>query len=783
MKYLFLVWCIIIKYSIAQEICNNCIDDDGDGLIDCYDPECKNDTAFCSNFYLGVLDSSELSVCNDHFELIEMWSVPGNYSLTDLLVGDIDGDNVPDVLAKNYTSTTTLYIFDGATGLLKNSLPDSSSYHCIGDVDKDGYSEIFGLKHTPARIVRYEHTLGTPTWTAFPPSSIGDHLSLADFDGNDTAELYVNGYIYNSITGMLLVDGSSQMSMTYPQTVAADVLPDIACQYCDGLELINGGNVFAIDLKGGALTLVKSVQMGPVKGRISVADFDSDGFLDVIVNAFDTIYVYNPRTGNLIGNPFTYPQFVSGLEVLLIGNLDNDPGLEIGSIDDRYFVIDDDMTLKWENTEVLDASSGYVPSLMFDFNCDGMQEIVVRGDDGAMHIMRGSDGQILASSLPCNSLTAREHPIIADINNDGHADIICGCADGLKVYTGAAPNNWAASRKVWNQYNYFNVNINDDLTVPCKQQNHGDKNIPSQLNSFFTQAPLFDQNGQACQKNSVFVDALMRIDTMIYLNCDSVNILYSICNISTDSTINLGMYYSIYLDSASQRIKVLTDAVPVSLSPGQCWSSGIIIQATNTEMYFYANDNGFDPDYPPSFTFSECDLSNNTDHIFLEQLSPPLIELEDNFSLCFGDTIILGLYEVNYLWSNGSTESFITIKEMGIYGIRVSLSETDNCYTKDSITINFDNCIQSFFIPNTFSPNGDGVNDFLYIQTISLKVLKFQLFDRMGNLVFETNNLKDRWDGVTQNGKIKAGVFIYYTVMEDLSGNPIIQRGNISVTK
>src|SRR5690606_37863556 len=55
-------------------------------------------------------------------------------------------------------------------------------------------------------------------------------------------------------------------------------------------------------------------------------------------------------------------------------------------------------------------------------------------------------------------------------------------------------------------------------------------------------------------------------------------------------------------------------------------------------------------------------------------------------------------------------------------------------------------------IPNAFTPNGDGLNDVFQIQNLDFeKILAFRIYNRYGQLVFETNNVKEGWDG-TING-------------------------------
>jgi PKD repeat protein len=76
----------------------------------------------------------------------------------------------------------------------------------------------------------------------------------------------------------------------------------------------------------------------------------------------------------------------------------------------------------------------------------------------------------------------------------------------------------------------------------------------------------------------------------------------------------------------------------------------------------------------------------------------------------------------------------------------VITSDTNGCVSSDNITIivEFENVI---FVPNIFSPNGDGVNDMLFVRGKGVAELKFFVYDRWGEKVFETTRLDVGWDG------------------------------------
>jgi gliding motility-associated-like protein len=67
------------------------------------------------------------------------------------------------------------------------------------------------------------------------------------------------------------------------------------------------------------------------------------------------------------------------------------------------------------------------------------------------------------------------------------------------------------------------------------------------------------------------------------------------------------------------------------------------------------------------------------------------------------------------------------------------------------------------FIPNTFTPNGDGNNDVFNVKGLGLKVTGFsmELFDRWGHSMFSTKDIAKGWDGTVKGQPAQDGVYIY----------------------
>lgn len=133
-----------------------------------------------------------------------------------------------------------------------------------------------------------------------------------------------------------------------------------------------------------------------------------------------------------------------------------------------------------------------------------------------------------------------------------------------------------------------------------------------------------------------------------------------------------------------------------------------------------------------------------------------------------------------YIWPDGSTGNSFLIEEDGTYNIDVQ----HPCERyQDTIEVS---CSCLPFIPNSFTPNGDGQNDQFRV-TFECKTKEFELsiFDKFGALIFNTNNLKEGWDGIHQQQRVNGGVYVYamHLITNDNAEKEIYQTGNFLLVR
>jgi gliding motility-associated-like protein len=120
---------------------------------------------------------------------------------------------------------------------------------------------------------------------------------------------------------------------------------------------------------------------------------------------------------------------------------------------------------------------------------------------------------------------------------------------------------------------------------------------------------------------------------------------------------------------------------------------------------------------------------------------------------------------------------------------RVRVSNQYGCESSDTVSIRLSCPNTSLFIPNTFTPNGDGLNDIFFPQGKGIRVIKYlRIFNRWGELVFEKQNFninddKNGWNGTFKGKILPPDVFVYDTEMVCDNNQIIKQYGNLMILR
>jgi gliding motility-associated-like protein len=146
-----------------------------------------------------------------------------------------------------------------------------------------------------------------------------------------------------------------------------------------------------------------------------------------------------------------------------------------------------------------------------------------------------------------------------------------------------------------------------------------------------------------------------------------------------------------------------------------------------------------------------------------------------NYSSVF-DTTIYGLNSLDY---NGFSYNNDNPSSSELF------TSSDGCDSSVTVNVVFEN-ESIFFIPDGFSPNSDGNNDYLYVMGGGLQDVVFRVFNRWGQLVFETDcccNQECGWDGRLNGYSLNNGTYVYFFKALDSNGDKISSKGTISLIK
>lgn len=116
----------------------------------------------------------------------------------------------------------------------------------------------------------------------------------------------------------------------------------------------------------------------------------------------------------------------------------------------------------------------------------------------------------------------------------------------------------------------------------------------------------------------------------------------------------------------------------------------------------------------------------------------------------------------------------------------VSVTDTFGCTLTDTVKIEVDEltCDEPYiFVPNAFSPNGDGKNDVLYVRSEILQDFYFAVYSRWGEKVFECSNLEMGWDGTYKGKPCQNGVYDYYFSGTCVGGKTKELKGNVMLVR
>ena len=447
-----------------------------------------------------------------------------------LAAGDLDNDGIPEIVVPNETAGLTILDNKGVT--IATSAPNQWTGYpdpaiALANMDQKGFAEIivgrhvFTVQHDAnGKLAFLDHFQGS---LMSGNQGQGPVSCVANVAGDSFLEVVAGTTVYrmpappagvtkiadcpvgamdNYCLGKLDVawDGQTVNGIAkIPNAqrdgfcAVADVLgaDEVAApgpaNPLDGkaeVVLINEGHLLILNGETGNLLRFQNLGVGNNGGAPNVDDFDGDGFPEV-GSAFASRYLmidlqdsaptcpawpnaFDDKVAGMNGNPARAPGGACAM----------DGECASGAVCNKLLGQCVCLHNGWMRVTE-DDSSQVTSSSVFDFNGDGAAEVVYN-DECYFRIYDGRTSEVLSKNHS-PSRTRIENPAIADVDNDGNAEIVfpsnndtSACSEGpdypngIAVW-GDASDSWVSARRVWNEHAYHVTNVTESGQIPMKE--------------------------------------------------------------------------------------------------------------------------------------------------------------------------------------------------------------------------------------------------------------------------------------------------------------------------
>ncbi len=557
----------------------------------------------------------------------------------------------------DYAKRGVLRVLDGRTGQeiwsLQKANPASMGFLgfsiALGDVDGDGRMDIVAV--TGEAYVVLVDGNGNVLRTSNKPIpdmgaqdiGWGGGIAIADMDNDGHPEIAFGRTVYDTTGGAITLrfDGAGRRggaaNAGTDSSPALSTFVDLDGAPDGHLELLAGPTAYNAD--GTVLWDRQDLN----DGFSAVADFDGDGKPEAVLVSSGSLWILDGITGKNKLDPITLPGSQHGGPPT-VADFDGDGKPEIGVAQANFYSVvkpnfgTSKIDVVWKAPNH-DFSSSITGSTVFDFEGDGKAEVIY-GDECFLWVFDGQTGDIRFAT-PHSSFTATEASLVADVDGDGHAEILMvsngidtsasgwGCdvapwnqpdpqtgrpawtpPSGASTYRGIVAwgdqsNSWVGTRTLWNEHTYHVSNICDDRDTACDPPNvYG--SIPNKEKSNWT-VPWLNNFRQNVQDKGVFnaPDATVTLQ----VDCVAPVALHAFVRNLGSAVLPSGVVVDFYLRKSGTDMLLGSVSTSTALFPGQV--SAVTYTTTNAQGV--TKDDVFvaeiDPKKNP--TYHECNEQNN----------------------------------------------------------------------------------------------------------------------------------------------------------------------------
>ncbi|MCC7331432.1 MAG: gliding motility-associated C-terminal domain-containing protein [Flavobacteriales bacterium] len=209
-----------------------------------------------------------------------------------------------------------------------------------------------------------------------------------------------------------------------------------------------------------------------------------------------------------------------------------------------------------------------------------------------------------------------------------------------------------------------------------------------------------------------------------------------------------------------------------------------IVNPTTSTIYYVNAQNSFGCSANDSVLVVVSGFNANNINVSADK--DTLINGEGTYLHAYPDT------NFSYSWippinlsSNSSANPFATPTTTTTYTVNFTENSSGCMYQKSYTLYVFELVCgePDVFLPNAFTPNNDNENDILYLRGRNVEKMHLKIYNRWGELVFETENQTIGWDGKYNGKLVDPAVFVYHLSVKCIDGQDYFKKGNVTVIR
>ena len=267
----------------------------------------------------------------------------------------------------------------------------------------------------------------------------------------------------------------------------------------------------------------------------------------------------------------------------------------------------------------------------------------------------------------------------------------------------------------------------------------------------------------------------------------SVSTVYTIAFENSCAVVNLD--YTVTVIGISSQ--VVNDTIICPGDTAALWATNGVAYSWSPEATLSHPDSSNTLAFPDEPTIYNVSVQNNsgcsiTEDVFVDLYPLPYVSAGYDHYVEFGDVVELqGQTDVAFYWFSNDSMScnnclnpLVSPSQTAYYYIYVV--DTNGCENIDSVKVVIDG---SLYVPNAFTPDGDGINDFFEIKGEEIKSFELWIYNRWGELVFYSNKINNYWDGRYRGVNNQIDVYVWKIKYEDSHRKNETLVGHVSLIR